>query len=75
MDEELLDTLKRLAKAIAAQFGPNCEVVVHDLDDDILASAHIATEKDLAHAAFAQKARGTELAEKGLVGRERSHIH
>ncbi len=31
MDEELLDTLKRLAKAIAAQFGPNCEVVVHDL--------------------------------------------
>ena len=31
MDEELLDTLKRLARAIAAQFGPNCEVVVHDL--------------------------------------------
>ncbi len=31
MNEELLDTLRRLAKAIAAQFGPNCEVVVHDL--------------------------------------------
>lgn len=31
MNDELLDTLKRLAKAITAQFGPNCEVVVHDL--------------------------------------------
>ncbi len=31
MNEELLDTLKRLARAISAQFGSNCEVVVHDL--------------------------------------------
>jgi len=26
-----LDFLKRLAKGISAQFGPNCEVVIHDL--------------------------------------------
>ena len=26
-----MDMLKRLAKAVAAQFGQNCEVVVHDL--------------------------------------------
>ncbi len=31
MDEKILDLMKRIAKAVAAQFGTNCEVVVHDL--------------------------------------------
>ncbi len=31
MDASILDLLKRLAKAVSAQFGENCEVVVHDL--------------------------------------------
>ena len=31
MQEQMLDMLKRLAKALAGQFGPNCEVAVHDL--------------------------------------------
>ena len=31
MKKNLIDFYTRLAKAIAAQFGPNCEVVVHDL--------------------------------------------
>ena len=31
MDAKLLDLLEQIAKAIAAQFGSNCEVVVHDL--------------------------------------------
>lgn len=32
MDDKTLDFVKRLAKAMAAQFGGNCEVVVHDLN-------------------------------------------
>ena len=32
MDASQIDFYTRLAKGIAAQFGPNCEVVVHDLD-------------------------------------------
>ena len=31
MEEATLDFLKRLSAALAAHFGPNCEVVVHDL--------------------------------------------
>ena len=31
MDAKLLELLEQIAKAIAAQFGSNCEVVVHDL--------------------------------------------
>lgn len=31
MNDAALDFLKRLAQALAAQFGNNCEVVVHDL--------------------------------------------
>lgn len=31
MERELLDVLSRIARGIAAQFGPGCEVVVHDL--------------------------------------------
>ena len=31
MENRQLETLKQIAKAMAAQFGPNCEVVVHDL--------------------------------------------
>ena len=29
-----MDLLTRLMKAIAAQVGPNCEVVLHDYEDD-----------------------------------------
>lgn len=32
MDAHLVDVYKRLAHALATQFGPNCEVVVHDLE-------------------------------------------
>lgn len=31
MQETTLDLLKRLAKALSAQFGDNCEIVVHDI--------------------------------------------
>ena len=31
MDSKRLEMLKQLANALAAQFGPNCEVVIHDL--------------------------------------------
>ena len=31
MDSKRLEMLKQIASALAAQFGPNCEVVIHDL--------------------------------------------
>lgn len=31
MENRQLETLKQIARAMAAQFGPSCEVVVHDL--------------------------------------------
>lgn len=34
MDAHLTDVYKRLAHALAVQFGPNCEVVLHDLELD-----------------------------------------
>ncbi len=44
MHEEQIDFLKRLAKGIAAQFGKNCEVVVHDLRSPDLSSTIVAIE-------------------------------
>jgi len=32
LETNRLEMLKQIAAALAAQFGPNCEVVVHDLD-------------------------------------------
>ena len=31
MESNRLEMLKQIADALAAQFGPNCEVVIHDL--------------------------------------------
>ena len=31
MDSSRMEMLKQIASALAAQFGPNCEVVIHDL--------------------------------------------
>ena len=36
LDHLMLDTLRQIAHGLAAQFGSNCEVVVHDLDPDRL---------------------------------------
>lgn len=32
METNRLEMLKQIADALAAQFGPSCEVVVHDLN-------------------------------------------
>ena len=40
-----LDFLKRLGKALAEQFGENCEVVVHDLKGEDTEHTIVATEK------------------------------
>lgn len=41
-----LDALKQIAKGVAQQFGPNCEVVVHSMDeqDDVFNSSIVAIE-------------------------------
>lgn len=44
MQEQQIDFLKRLAKGVAAQFGSNCEVVVHDLRAQDPTSTIVAIE-------------------------------
>ncbi len=44
MDERTLDLMKRMARAMAAQFGGNCEVVVHDLSTGDVESTIAAIE-------------------------------
>ena len=34
MEEKRLEMLKQLAAGIAAQFGSNCEVVIHDVSSN-----------------------------------------
>lgn len=44
MDASMLQFLFRLAKALSAQFGPNCEVVIHDLQSNDPDSSIVAIE-------------------------------
>ena len=44
MKKSFLDFYKRLAHAIAIQFGSNCEVVVHDLENNDIEHSIIAIE-------------------------------
>lgn len=44
MDNQQIEFLKRLAHGIALQFGPSCEVVVHDLQSDNPARTIVAIE-------------------------------
>ena len=44
MDASVLQFMLQLAKGLARQFGPNCEVVVHDLDSNDPNSSIVAIE-------------------------------
>ena len=44
MDASMLEFLLRLAKALAAQFGPSCEIVIHDLKSNDPDSSIVAIE-------------------------------
>lgn len=44
LEQKKLDTLKQLAKGIAAQFGSNCEVVVHEISERSAFSSIVAIE-------------------------------
>lgn len=44
MQSQRIEFLSRLAAGIAAQFGPNCETVVHDLRSDDLEHTVVAIE-------------------------------
>ena len=44
LNASMLQFLFRLAKALAAQFGPDCEVVIHDLLSNDLDSSIVAIE-------------------------------
>ena len=44
MDASVLQFMLQLAKGLAKQFGPNCEVVVHDLDSNDPDSSIVAIE-------------------------------
>ncbi|MDE7244258.1 MAG: helix-turn-helix transcriptional regulator [Oscillospiraceae bacterium] len=40
-EENQMEMLKQIAAGLASQFGPNCEVVVHDLEDSDCTIAYI----------------------------------
>jgi predicted transcriptional regulator YheO len=44
MQESTLDFLKRLAHGLATQFGPDCEIVIHDLSSGVPESTIVAIE-------------------------------
>ena len=44
MDARLLEMLSQIAKGIASQFGPNCEVVVHEISEKSAYSSIVAIE-------------------------------
>lgn len=44
MDASMIQFLFRLAKALSVQFGPNCEVVIHDLQSNDPDSSIVAIE-------------------------------
>ena len=45
MEAGKLELLKQMAAGIAAQFGSNCEVVIHDLSADHAGALHRRTLK------------------------------
>ena len=42
--QQSMDALKQIAKGIALQFGPNCEVVIHEISDKSAYSSIVAIE-------------------------------
>ena len=44
LDQAMLDNLKRMAKAVATQFGSSCEVVVHEISEKSAYSSIVAIE-------------------------------
>ena len=44
LDDAVLNFLRHLAKGLADQFGPNCEVVIHDLSDNYKENSIVAIE-------------------------------
>lgn len=44
MTSAQIEFYRRLARALALQFGPNCEIVVHDLESDDLDHSIVAIE-------------------------------
>lgn len=44
LSEKEMDTLKQIAKGIAGEFGPNCEVVIHEISDKSAYSSIVAIE-------------------------------
>ena len=61
MEEKRLEMLKQLAAGIAAQFGPNCEVVVHEISDKSAYSSIVAIENgQVLHAVYPQPAGGRD---------------
>ena len=44
LSQQSMDALKQIAKGIALQFGPNCEVVIHEISDKSAYSSIVAIE-------------------------------
>ena len=44
LEKKELDNLKQIARGVAAQFGPNCEVVIHEISEKSAYSSIVAIE-------------------------------
>lgn len=44
MDKTAIDFYTRLARGLAAQFGSNCEIVIHDLESNDVEHSIVAIE-------------------------------
>ena len=44
LSQQSMDALKQIARGIALQFGPNCEVVIHEISDKSAYSSIVAIE-------------------------------
>ena len=66
MDAKLLELLEQIAKAIAAQFGSNCEVVLHELSGKSAYSSIVAIENGPSHVVLEQLGHEDDSAEDQL---------
>lgn len=73
MQESTLDFLKRLAHGCAMQFGPDCEIVIHDLSSGIPESTIAAIENG--HVTHRELGGGPSHIVIEALGKKSSELH
>ena len=73
MQESTLDFLKRLAHGLATQFGPDCEIVIHDLSSGVPESTIVAIENG--HVTHRELGGGPSHIVLEALGKKSSELH